>query len=66
MEENEKLAILEQKIDDIKSSVDKIKKIFLWTIILSIALVVLPLLGLAVAIPQILSTYSGYSSDLNP
>lgn len=49
---------LEQKIDRLQHSIDKLNKIFLGTLIVTIALFVLPLIGLLFVIPQFLSTYS--------
>ena len=54
----EKLKQNDEKLDKIYASVEKTRKYFLWTMILTIALVVLPLLGLIVAIPSFLSNYS--------
>lgn len=59
---NQKLEILEKKLDEVKDSVNKIKKIFLWTIIISVVLFILPLVGLVFAIPKFLSTYSNYGN----
>jgi len=50
---------LHDKIDNLQTSVDKIRKIFFWTFVITIALFVLPLLGLIFVIPQFLSSYSG-------
>lgn len=50
---------LENKIDKLQRSIDRLNKIFLWTIIITAALFVLPLIGLLFALPQFLSVYSG-------
>lgn len=42
----------------IYSSVEKTRKYFLWTLVLSILVFVLPLLGLLFVIPSFLSIYS--------
>jgi len=39
-------------------SVEKIRKYFMWTFIVSIVVFVLPLLGLLIAVPNFLSTYT--------
>lgn len=49
---------LEKKIDDLQRSIDKLNKIFFWMLVITVALFVLPLLGLLFVIPQFLSTYS--------
>ncbi len=52
---------LNTKIDAVYASVEKTRKYFLWTIIISVLLVVLPLLGLVLVIPSFLNLYSGLS-----
>ena len=53
----QKLSELEKKIDAVYVSVEKTRKYFLWVGIITVALFVLPLIGLVFAIPQFLSTY---------
>jgi hypothetical protein len=43
-----------QKIDAVYKSVEKMRKYFLWTLIISIAVIVLPMIGLLFAIPSFL------------
>ena len=50
-----KLTELEQKITATYASVEKIRKYFLWTLVITILAVVLPLIGLFFAIPSFLS-----------
>lgn len=62
--ENEILKKLEeqaQKIEKISISVEKTRKYFLWTLIISAAFVVLPLVGLIFVIPQFLNTLNATS-----
>jgi len=54
-----KLQEQEKKIDEIYRSVEKTRKFFFWTLIISIAVFVIPLIGLLVIIPQFLNIYSG-------
>ena len=54
----QKLAEQEKKIEAIYASVEKTRKYFLWTLIISVGVVVLPLIGLMFAIPFFLSTLS--------
>jgi len=58
----ERLSVLEQKVDAMYASVEKLRKYFLWTGIITVALFVLPLIGLVFAIPSFLSTYSQIDS----
>ena len=51
-----KLAQLEGKIDAIFASAEKTRKIFLWTLIITVGLVVLPLLALPAMIPLFLQS----------
>ncbi len=55
---NKRIEEMEQKIELIYISVEKTRKYLLWTVIITIALIVLPLIGLALAIPSFLSTYT--------
>ncbi len=55
---DQKIEELEKKIDKLQRSIDKLRKVFLWTLILSIALIILPLIGLLFVIPQFLSSYN--------
>ena len=48
----------DKKLDQIYVSVEKMRKYFLWTMIITIATIVLPLIALAFAIPFLLSTLS--------
>ena len=61
MEEDiiKKLDEQEKKIEAIYRSVEKTRKYFLWTMIITVVLFVLPLLGLLVIIPQFISILSG-------
>jgi type II secretory pathway component PulF len=53
-----KIESLEKKIDELQRSINKLMKIFFWTLIATVALFILPLIGLLFVIPQFLSTYS--------
>ncbi|HEY4510142.1 MAG TPA: hypothetical protein VJC15_04120 [Candidatus Paceibacterota bacterium] len=59
----EKLEEQGKKIDGIYKSVEKTRKYFLWTFVVSIVVVVLPLIGLLFVIPQFLSLYSSLNLD---
>ncbi len=48
---------LEKKIDALQRSIDRLNTIFLWTLIITVVLFLLPLLGLVFVIPQFLSSY---------
>ena len=52
-----KITLLEQKMDSLQQSIDRLRKIFFWILIISVALFVLPLIGLFFVIPQFLSVY---------
>lgn len=53
----------DKKLDAIYKSVEKTRKYFLWTLIVSVATVVLPIIGLMIMIPWMLkaltSAYGG-------
>ncbi len=54
----EKLQGMEQKIDAMYKSVEKLRKYFLWTLIITFVTIVLPIIALAVVAPWMLSTLS--------
>ena len=49
---------LEMKINKIYESVEKTRKYFLWTMIITVILFVVPLIGLVFAIPSFIGQYS--------
>lgn len=54
---DEKLEILNKKVDTIYESVEKTRKYFFWTMVITLVIIVLPLIGLLFAIPSFLSNY---------
>lgn len=48
----------EKRLEQIWRSVEKTRKYFLWTIIITVVTFVLPLVVFAVLIPKIISTYT--------
>lgn len=60
-----RLAALEQKIDAVYVSAEKTRKYFLWTMIISVALFLLPLIGVALVVPAFLSNYVGSIDSLS-
>jgi hypothetical protein len=54
----DRLMQLEQKVEKIYISVEKTRKYFLWSAITTVAFFVLPLIGLAFALPSFLSSYT--------
>lgn len=59
-----KLAEQDKKLDEVCRSVERMRKYFLWTLIVTIATVILPLIGLAIAIPMVLRVFSSAYGDL--
>jgi hypothetical protein len=51
-----KLEKQEARIEQIYVSVEKTRKYFLWTLIITVVMFILPLIGLAVVIPAFLNT----------
>jgi len=47
---------IEKKIDAVYKSAEKTRKYFLWTLIISFAVIILPLIALIFIIPQFLKT----------
>lgn len=59
---SQKIAALQEKVDAMYTSVEKLRRYFLWTGMISIAVIVLPLIGLVFVIPSFLSSYSNLGS----
>lgn len=53
-----RLAALETKMDEVKRSVDRMYRFFMWTLIITGVTVLLPLVGLIFVVPKLISTYS--------
>ncbi|MCG2698853.1 hypothetical protein L6251_00290 [Candidatus Parcubacteria bacterium] len=54
----QKIESLEKQIQENTKLVRQMRKYFLWALIISVAIIILPLIGLLFAIPQFLDTYS--------
>ena len=48
-----------EKLDAIYRSVERTRKYFLWTLIVTVVMIVFPLVGLLIVIPQLLNQYNG-------
>jgi hypothetical protein len=59
------LDVLSTKIDAIYVSVEKTRKYLFWTFVITIALVVLPLIGLLFAAPAFLSSYTSTLQEVS-
>ena len=62
--ENEILKKIEEqgrRIEEIFVSVEKTRKYFLWTLIISVAFAILPIIGLVLVIPQFLNNLDAVS-----
>lgn len=53
-----RLDIIEKKIDAVFVSAEKTRKYFQWTMIITLVMFVLPLIGLIIVIPMFISTYT--------
>jgi len=53
---SEKIDDIERKIDAVYKSAEKTRKYFFWTLIISIAVIILPLIALIFLIPYFLKT----------
>lgn len=54
----ERIAALERKVDEILATVTKMRRYAQWSLTITIVIIVLPILGLAFAVPSFLSTYN--------
>ena len=59
-----KMAELEKKIDEIHASVEKTRKIIMWTGIIIAAVIILPLIAMMFAIPSFISNYTDTLNSL--
>ncbi|OGZ08461.1 MAG: hypothetical protein A3D65_01115 [Candidatus Lloydbacteria bacterium RIFCSPHIGHO2_02_FULL_50_13] len=55
---------LEQKVNAIYVSTEKTRKYFLWTMLITLVVVVVPAIGLLFAIPSFLNNYVGGMAGL--
>lgn len=53
---DQRLTVLEQKVEKIWDSVEKTRKMYLWSLIIGAALFILPLIALGFVIPQYLKS----------
>ena len=60
----DKLEEQNKKIDAIYVSVEKTRKYFLWTLIITIATVVLPIIALIILLPWLMNTLTSAYSGL--
>ncbi len=59
----QRLGRLEDKLDAVQKTAEKTRKYFLWTAIVTLALFVLPLLGIIFIAPLFLGTYNQTLQD---
>ena len=59
-----KIEELEKKIEAVYQSAEKTRKYFLWTLIITAVVIILPLIAMFFVIPQFLNTYSGVNLGL--
>lgn len=57
-ETQNKMAGLEKKIDEIYISVEKTRKIIMWTGIITVAVIILPLIAMMFVIPSFIGNYT--------
>lgn len=55
---SQRIAVLESKVDVMYASVEKLRKYFLWTGIITVVLFVVPLIGLVLVIPSFINSYA--------
>ncbi len=55
---NSRLTVLEQKVDATYRVAHSARTMFLWTIILTVAFAVIPLIGIAIVLPTLLKSYN--------
>lgn len=66
---SQRIASLESKVDAMAAIVEKLRKYFLWTGIITAVLFVVPLIGLLLVIPSFINSYAqigNYDGSANP
>jgi uncharacterized membrane-anchored protein len=61
----QKIRQLEEKVDKIYISVEKTRNHFKWTMIVTLALFILPLIGLIFAVPSFISSYTNTLNSIS-
>ena len=54
----QKLDLLEKKLEENVKISRQMRKYFLWTLIISVVVIVLPFIGLLFVIPQLINSYT--------
>jgi type II secretory pathway component PulF len=54
----QRLAVLEEKIDKMSVTVTKLYRIFFWTAVITVLAIVIPLIGLVFVVPSFISNYT--------
>ena len=62
---DQKLDEINKKVEAVYVSVEKTRKYFKWTMIITIALFVIPLIGLILVIPSFMTNYVGQIQSLS-
>jgi hypothetical protein len=60
-----KIAEMERKIDEIYVSVEKTRKIIMWTGIITAAVIILPLIAMMFVIPSFIGNYTDTLNSLS-
>ncbi len=59
-----KIVELEEKVNKIYDSVEKTRKYFLWTMIITVAIIVVPIIIMTFVLPSFISNYTSSLSGL--
>lgn len=63
-ETKNKMEEMDKKIDGIYASVEKTRKIIMWTAIITAAVIILPLIAMMFVIPSFISSYTDAINSL--
>jgi hypothetical protein len=56
---DEQLDRIEQRLDALQRTSERTYKLFLWTLIITVVVIVLPMIGMIFLVPKIISGYMG-------
>ncbi len=59
-----KIEAQDKKLEEIYNSIEKMRKYFLWTLIVTVVVIILPLIGILLVIPRFISTLGGNNLGL--
>jgi CHASE3 domain sensor protein len=54
-----KIEAQDKKLEEIHRSIEKMRKYFLWTLVITIIVIIIPIIGIIILIPNLIGTING-------